>query len=295
MPGGFDGSAAAGLVPCFRDGTEPSTLPGAVFGRGYSDEGGQFAGMVESGEVPDFRHPGDGVDQGDPTETHEGLDEAEAVPLAGLLFERGGDSFQACCRILGGLDQFLEGDLLGRKREPLTAQVVEVLSRPGGGAGIASSIAQEKALDALTTTAQVLDGRKANAHEIPDGFIGFAGDGDIGEFTGPEETGQSDGVTTVRFDPIGGTFWNERGADDLADNALAAKVAAEGKSRGPGLVDVTDLATVGGEALVQFVEGVGMSGDVTVRSDLACGVCDAYGDGFGVRVEADVFKNGLGG
>ena len=70
---------------------------------------------------------------------------------------------------------------------------------------------------------------------------------------------------------------------------------AEGETGGTGLVHVANLGSVGGQALVEPVQSVGVGGDVAIGSDLAGGIGNGDGDGFGVDIEADVFNDARGG
>jgi len=63
-------------------------------------------------------------------------------------------------------------------------------------------------------------------------------------------------------------------------------VTAEGKPCGAGFVNVADLRTVFGEAPVEFVQRVGVGGEVAVGTDFR----DGHGDGFRVDIEAEILN-----
>jgi len=96
-------------------------------------------------------------------------------------------------------------------------------------------------------------------------------------------------IAAVGFDAVGGPLGDEGGADDLADDAAGAQMAAEGESGRAGLVDVADLRAVLRETTVEFVQGDGVGGNVAVGAKIPVGIGDADGDGFGMDIQADVF------
>ena len=115
-------------------------------------------------------------------------------------------------------------------------------------------------------------------------------DVDVGEFPGAKEVGQSQCIAAIGFDPAGGALGNEGGTDQFAHDALGAEMPAEGEAGGTGLVEIADFGAVFAETPVQFVEGVGVGGNVAVGAELPGGIGDGHGDGFGMDIEADVLN-----
>ena len=142
---------------------------------------------------------------------------------------------------------------------------------------------------------EILDGGEAGTDEVADGFVGLVGNMDEGEFTGAIEAGQREGVAAIGLHTIGGAQGDEGGADEFADDAPGAQMAAKGEAGRSGLVDVADLGAVGAEALVEAVEGMGVGGEGAVKAYLLAGDGNGDDNGFGVDIETDVFDGFHGG
>lgn len=296
LPGGFDHGPATTLVAGPGDGALTALLAGGGFAGNDADEGHQAGGLGEAGEVADLGHPGDGMEGGEAPQAHQGLDQGTTPPPGQLGVDGGGEAFNAADRILNGTEQFLEGDLLAGMRELLDAQVVEMAGGPTALAVVAASVAEEEALDALTAGAEFLDGAEPGADQVPHGLVGLVRHMDEGEFAGPEQAREVAGVAAVGLDAIAGLLGNLGRRDHTDGDPLGGEVAREPEAGRPGLVDVTDLGTVGRKLGVQTVEGVGRGRDGAVDSNRFDALGDANGKGFSMDIEGDVFDGcGCGG
>jgi hypothetical protein len=264
VPGGLDDSTAASVVARFGDRTLVSSFSGTVFTRGDADETHQLAGMFEAGEVADFTDPGDGVEESDPAQTHERLDQGKTAPRLDLLFDDPSQSLHPLGGVLRRIEPFLEGDLLAWEVKLLPAEIIQMLRGPGGFAGVTTALTQEESLDALAAATEIFHGTEAGADQITDGFIGLLGNVDEGQFTGAQESGQGQGVATIGLDAVARPLGQERLGNDLAGDLEAVEMARQPETGRTRLIDIADLHSAFGEFLVQFVDRMGMSGDIAI-------------------------------
>jgi len=74
-------------------------------------------------------------------------------------------------------------------------------------------MAQQKGLQVLASTPQILHRSFACAHEFSDRLVARIRDPDRSEFPGTVQLGQSLRVAAVGLDPVAGAFWDQRGRD----------------------------------------------------------------------------------
>ena len=172
--------------------------------------------MLEAGQVPNFRHHGDGHRALHPTQGREGVDHGMQAPRGDLLAAFLVQTPEARGVLRDGPDLFLKDDLLRRGGADDFREPPEVGRTPVGPARIADILAEQEGLETERGILKVADRIFARPGEIPDRFIVHFGDRHGGQVSRAGQAGQLHGVTAVRFDPIPSLCGNQRWCHDPA-------------------------------------------------------------------------------
>jgi hypothetical protein len=127
---------------------------------------------------------------------------------------------------------------------------------PTGFSSVTETQAQQKAFQAITRPALVMDGGRAGANQVTNGFVLLVRDMDGREFPGSIKTGKLIGIPPVRLHPIGSLFGNERRTDQVAANAFAAQMAAKNEAARPGFINQAQFDVWLRETFEEFINGV---------------------------------------
>src|SRR5512134_1348817 len=118
--------------------------------------------------------------------------------------------------MMNGEDQFLQHDLVSRMVKTLLLQPAFMPRPPCRLAGINPSIPQHQRGYRLPLSAKILHGHITSSHQIPQSFVRLAGHPNVGEFSGPEQSRERDGIPPVGLDPLARLARNQGWRNDTA-------------------------------------------------------------------------------
>ena len=286
VPSGFDQCPTSDRVAHFGDAALNSVLAGGVFAGDQAKIAHELAWVGEAVEIAEFGDEGGGVEEGHAAQGHQGFDDGLPTPAGDDTRDLGVVTGETISGFGDDVEHFLEEELLFGEREFDRSQITEMLGRPGGGAGIAEVVAQEKHFKLLPGAMALLVNLEAGANEVANSFVLRIGDVNGGQFAGAIKAGQLVGIAAVGFDAITGFTRDLRRGDDDAVIAVGAQEAAQGIAVGPGLVTEAELK-VGMGGLQFFGETQDVivgAADNAVTADFD-GITGGETDGDGIGVD----------
>ena len=117
------------------------------------------------------------------------------------------------------------------------AEPAQVSRAPGGPAGRAAIMPQQKRVQAKLGRLEIVERIFTGAAQVTHGFVFDRGDIDRREIPRAHQPRQLDGVTTVGVHAVAGLLGHEGGRDDPADLALVRQIAREPVSTGARFID----------------------------------------------------------
>src|ERR1700733_12916085 len=98
------------------------------------------------------------------------------------------------------------------------------------------ALAQQEAGQLLASLAQRTHRRQTRSHKIADCLMSLIWNPDRGQFTGPVQLGEVDGIPAVGLDPITGLARDQRRSDDDASEPRRAQLPLNAVAARSGLV-----------------------------------------------------------
>jgi hypothetical protein len=192
---------------------------------------------------------------------------------------------------MGGIDTLeilFQDGLHGGVRQNQFAQVAHMGLAPVGLALVTETVAQEKALEPMTATAQIINGIGASPAEVANGLIGGLRHIDARQFASTQKAGESAGIPFVGLEGSARLPGDEGGSGDQAGNLELFEPSRDHKPAGSSFVSDLQLRTRMrfADATQDFFDGVQVIGDRAKGADFAFGT--GFGNGDGDRVFVDI-------
>ena len=209
-----------------------TVVAGGVFAGHQPEVAHELAGGGEAFQVAQFGHQRRRVKQGHAAQTHQGFDHRLPPPpfhhAGQLLFVAG----QPLAGFGDDVDHFLEEELLFGEGHFDRAQVAQVRGAPGGLAGVAQVVAEQKHFELLAGAVLLLLHLVAGADQIAHGFVLWIGHVDGGQFAGAVEAGQLVGIAAVGLDAVARLARNLGGRHEDAPVPVRTQEAARDSRAG---------------------------------------------------------------
>jgi hypothetical protein len=157
------------------------------------------------------------------------------------------DPVQPFLGVMNGEDQFLQHDLVSRVVKTLLLQPAFMPRPPCRLAGINPSMPQHQRGYRLPLAAEILHGHITSSHQIPQSFVRLIGNPHVGEFSGPEQSGERDGIPPVGLDPVARFAGDQRWRNDNAIVAKTRELAVKSVAGWPRLVAEVQRPVLGGQ------------------------------------------------
>ena len=139
---------------------------------------------------------------------------------------------------------------------------------PGGFARINAAVTQQKGHGALPGPALHADGVLSGPGQVPHGFVVGVGHLNRGEFSGPQQPGQGQGVPAVVFQTVAGAPGDQGGGGHQAAMALGRQMPVDLVAARSGLISEAQFGALGLEFPGHLVQGLQVAADPPVKSDL---------------------------
>jgi hypothetical protein len=241
--------------------------------------------VVNTGEVAQVRHEGDG---------HGELDAASALAcLDHRLKTPGVHRLVACwfatletCGVFGDRpDVCLKDHWLRRCGTDHLAQPPEVGWAPGGPAGVTAILPQEKGFQPQRRGLESAARLCTRPAQIPTRFLRNLGDVDGRQVTRAQQAGQCDGVSPGGVDPVAWLVGEQRGRDAPADLAFVRAIAGEPIATRAGFIDQDKVRACGLPPTDELSDVTRSCPDVAEGDDLRAVVLHDRGDGHRVLMD----------
>ena len=214
--------------------------------RGYQPQiGHEFLGVVEPVQGSHFRHHGGRNDEGHPTQGLVGGDEGGLTPLGDQVPDLPGETQHPGAGLPYRVQVFLEDDLLGRVVHDLLQEPGPMAPAPGGFARINAAVTQQKGHGALPGPALHADGVLSGPGQVPHGFVVGVGHLNRGEFSGPQQPGQGQGIPAVVFQTVAGAPGDQGGGGHQAAMALGRQMPVDLVAARSGLISEAQFGALG--------------------------------------------------
>jgi hypothetical protein len=236
-PGAFPQGASGMGMARLGDTALTTALATGICRRGEAEITHLLSGVVNTCEVTQCRHAGDGDGALHPTQGLEDLNHGDQAPGLDLLMACARKPLQAFGGLVHRPDGCLADDLLRGGGTDHLREPAEVGWAPGGPPSIAEIVSQQKGFEPEFGGLQLAQGILAGTTEVTNGFLLDRGDLDRCEIARAQQAGPWHGVTTVGFDAIAGLFGNQGRGDHPADVPPCGEIAIEPIPTGAGFID----------------------------------------------------------
>lgn len=290
-PGGFHQDAPDVPVSGLRDPAPPDGPAAGGFRGDQPQVGHELRGGLEPGEIPQFRHDGEGRDPIDSPECHERLNQrGQNVRLQrpdDLDFDRG-DLF------LGRLD----GVRILLENDPGRRMGKREIRDPGPESGCplrrlcgnTFPVPEEESGQALFQVSLLGLQVFPQSGKVPHRLVLRSGYPDRSQFPRPVEPGEHEGVPAIGLYPVPALFRNQGGGNDAAFIPGLEKRPVQNIPAGSRLVHEGQAGRVFGKLFGQVQNGGRRVGNRAIEPHLfGFAVTNGNGNGILVNVESDEF------
>ena len=252
-PGPFDQSPTGMGMASLRDASLASALAPRIFRRRQAQRLHEWSGVLEAGEIAEFRDGGERPGKLHATEGLERVHHRAEPPGGDLLVEFLVKTLEPVGVLGDRPDICLEDD--GRcwgGTDPL-AEPAEVSRAPGGPTGLAEIMPPQKRFQAQCSRLEMVARIVTRAAQVTNGFVLDGWDIDRRESPRAQQPRQWHRIPPVGVHAVAGLCGHEGGGDDPADLALFRQIAREPVSTGSRFVDEDQVRGVGLQLAPQLI------------------------------------------
>ena len=228
----------------------------------------ELSRVVNTGEVAQCRHEGDGHGELDAASALEGLDHRRKTPGVHRLVAGLCETLETCGVGGDGTDVCLKDHWRRRGGTAHLTQPPEVGGAPGGPAGVPDILPPAHGLPPKRRGLESAARLFTRPAQIPPRVILNRGDVDGRQVTRAPQVGPCDGVSPGGVDPVAWLFGEHRGRDDPADLALWREIAVEPLATRAGVIHQDEGRAVGLPPTAEVIAVTWSRPDVPEGDDL---------------------------
>ena len=208
-PGAFDQGASGRRVPGCGARPLPVSRPTGICCGDQAEIFHQLSGIVDASQVAACGHEGHRDGELDAPQGLKRLDHWPLAPGVHVVLQFLLQTLQAFGVFVDRAHVFLEDNLLNRGRIDHFREPPEMGWAPGGPAGVADVVSEQKGFEPKLGGLEIADGIFTSAGEVTDGLIFHLGNINRGEVPRAHQAGQLCGITASGFHPVAGLFRNQ--------------------------------------------------------------------------------------